>query len=309
MPAKWLSYDMTMINSAPILVVASAYTRQGLLAVLSSQLPVNILTAKNSAAALSLIRELQPIVVVIDSWLPELEVYKIIALVTDMRPYIKCVLLMDTDHQVSTPFTSENHATVSRRYPTEKFTRSIENIWKAAVKQRQDIIKSESISDIHQEQEQKPMEHQFVVFKLGEEHYGVDIADVESIIKMQPITGIPKAPEFIEGVTNLRGSVIPILDLRKRFEIDNIELTPDSRIVVINLQGTKVGMIVDAVSEVLQIDDKAIEPPSPMASSIDTTFITGIAKIGERLVILLDLDRVLSVTERSALETLPEPPK
>jgi purine-binding chemotaxis protein CheW len=150
------------------------------------------------------------------------------------------------------------------------------------------------------------MEHQFVIFRLGEEDYGVDIAAVESIIKMQAITGIPKAPEFIEGVTNLRDSVIPILDLRKRFSLDKVDLNADSRIVVITMRAMKVGMIVDAVSEVLQIDDTAIEPPSPMTSSIDTAFITGIAKVGERLVILLDLERVLSVTEKSDLEALPE---
>jgi len=145
------------------------------------------------------------------------------------------------------------------------------------------------------------MEQQFVVFELGEEHYGVDIAAVDGIIKMQEITNLPKVPDFIEGVTNLRGSVIPILDLRKRFEL---ELTADSRIAVINMEDIKVVMIADAVSEVLQINEEDIELTPVLISSVDTAFITGIAKVEDasdgrasdtRLIILLDLDRVLSI--------------
>jgi purine-binding chemotaxis protein CheW len=148
------------------------------------------------------------------------------------------------------------------------------------------------------------MEHQLVVFELANEHYGVDIAAVESIIKMQMITVVPQAPMFVEGVTNLRGSVLPVVDLRKRFSLDCQETGKNSRIVVVTIQGIKVGMIVDAVSEVLRISDDAIEPPPPMVTTLDSSFITGIAKVGEQLIILLDLGKVLSIQEQTSLSAI-----
>ncbi len=148
------------------------------------------------------------------------------------------------------------------------------------------------------------MEHQLVVFELGNEHYGVDISAVEAIIKMQPITVVPHTPHFVEGVTNLRGSVLPVIDLRKRFGLSWEDISKNSRIVVIVLGKTKVGMIVDAVSEVMRVQDDAIEPPPAMVTSVDTTFIIGIAKIGDKLVILLDLSKVLSLQEAQELAPL-----
>jgi purine-binding chemotaxis protein CheW len=150
------------------------------------------------------------------------------------------------------------------------------------------------------------MEKQLVVFELAKEHYGVDIAAVESIIKMQEITCVPHAPAFIEGVTNLRGSVLPVIDLRKRFGLNAHRADHrDNRIVIVSIDGTKVGMVVDAVSEVLPISDEAIEPPPPMVTTVDTAFITGIAKVEQRLVILLDLGKVLSLEEKTDLHPLP----
>jgi purine-binding chemotaxis protein CheW len=151
------------------------------------------------------------------------------------------------------------------------------------------------------------MEKQLVIFELANEHYGVDIAAVESIIKMQAITAVPHAPVFVEGITNLRGKVLPVIDLRKRFGLNCQENTRDSRIVVVSLNGAEVGMTVDGVSEVLSISDEAVEPPPPMVTTVDSTFITGIAKIGgqeerDRLVILLDLGKVLSIEEKRELQ-------
>lgn len=153
------------------------------------------------------------------------------------------------------------------------------------------------------------MERQLVVFELANEHYGVDIAAVESIIKMQPITAVPQAPAFVEGITNLRGSVLPVMDLRKRFGLSGreqkTEIThDDKRIVVVSMDGMKIGMIVDAVSEVLRVQEEAIEPPPPMVTTINSAFITGIAKVGERLIILLDLARVLTVSEKDEMANL-----
>jgi purine-binding chemotaxis protein CheW len=148
------------------------------------------------------------------------------------------------------------------------------------------------------------MENQLVVFTLAKEHYGVRIAVVESIIKLQPITAVPCSPAFVEGVTNLRGRVLPVIDLRKRFGLPADEPTKDTRIVVVEMSGTLVGMIVDAVSEVLRVPAESIESPSPIVTTVDSAFITGIAKVGERLIILLDLEKVLSPEEKADLQVL-----
>ncbi len=148
------------------------------------------------------------------------------------------------------------------------------------------------------------MENQFVVFELGSENYGVSIASVESIIKLQAITKIPHARDFVAGVTNLRGKVLPVVDLRKRFGLPPQEADKNSRIIIISVNEIEVGMIVDGVSEVLTIQDQNIEPTPALTVSVDTSFITGIAKVEQRLVILLDLARVLSANEQESLAAL-----
>jgi purine-binding chemotaxis protein CheW len=148
------------------------------------------------------------------------------------------------------------------------------------------------------------MENQLVVFDLANEHYGVDIGAVEGIIEMQPITAVPRAPDFVEGVTNLRGSVLPVIDLRTRFGLSVREKSKETRIVVVEMNDSTVGMVVDGVSEVLRVEEEAIEPPSPIVTTVDSAFITGIAKLEERLVILLDLGKVLSAKEQGELQTL-----
>ena len=147
-------------------------------------------------------------------------------------------------------------------------------------------------------------EEQLVIFILAREHYGVDIGAVESIIKMQPITAVPRAPSFVEGLTNLRGTVLPVIDLRRRFGLPVEEETKETRIVVVEINGMTVGMVVDGVSEVLHVPGEDIEPPSPIVSTVDSSFITGIAKVDERLIILLDLGQVLSTRERAGLQAL-----
>ena len=145
------------------------------------------------------------------------------------------------------------------------------------------------------------MDNQVVVFRLGTEDFGVSISSVESIIKMQAITKMPHAPAFVEGVTNLRGKVLPVMDLRTRFGLPPQEKDKNSRIIIINVSGIEVGMIVDGVSEVLTISEQSVEPTPAIASSVDSNFITGIAKIDQRLVILLDLGQVLSSHEQESL--------
>jgi len=149
------------------------------------------------------------------------------------------------------------------------------------------------------------MEKQLVVFDIDREHYGVDIAAVESIIKMQAITAVPRAPAFVEGVTNLRGKVLPVIDLRRRFGLAATDPTKDTRIVVVELNSVTVGMVVDGVSEVLRVSNDSIEPPSPVVTTVDSAFIRGIAKVGERLIILLDLSQVLTLEEANQAQALP----
>jgi len=148
------------------------------------------------------------------------------------------------------------------------------------------------------------MENQLVVFDLANEHYGVDIGAVESIIKMPEVTVVPHAPQFVEGVTNLRGAVLPVIDLRKRFGLPVGEATRETRIVVTEVAGITAGMVVDGVSEVLRVPEEAIEPPSPLVMTVDSAFIIGIAKVDERLVTLLDLGKVLSLDELADLNTM-----
>ncbi|NSW76578.1 MAG: chemotaxis protein CheW [Candidatus Atribacteria bacterium] len=147
-------------------------------------------------------------------------------------------------------------------------------------------------------------ELQLVAFQLGEESYGVDIAQVQEIIRMQPVTKVPGAPTFVEGVINLRGRVIPVLDLRKRFNLPARQDTKDTRIVVVEVPPHTVGMIVDAVDEVLRISEDKVEPPSPFIASIDTEYLRGVGKLEGKLLILLDLSKVLSKEEKNALEDL-----
>ena len=138
------------------------------------------------------------------------------------------------------------------------------------------------------------MERQLVIFDLSGEVYGIDIATVHEIIRMQAITKVPKAPFFVEGIINLRGKVIPVVDMRKRFGLRNVEQTRDNRIVVVDSGGTNTGIIVDAVTEVLRIAEDSVEPPSDIITTIDSDFLTGIAKRDSTMIILLDLDKVLS---------------
>jgi purine-binding chemotaxis protein CheW len=142
------------------------------------------------------------------------------------------------------------------------------------------------------------MEKQLVIFEVGTEHFGIDIASVEGIVKVLEITKVPQAPACVEGVANLRGQVIPVVDLHKRFGMPNTEKTNETRIVVANVGSTKIGMIVSAVSEVLTIDDSSIEPPPSMVSNANSAYIVGIANIEKRLIILLDLAKVLSIEEQ-----------
>lgn len=145
---------------------------------------------------------------------------------------------------------------------------------------------------------------QVVSFALGSEEYGVDIAQVQEINRMVTITHVPRAPHFMEGVINLRGQLIPIIDLRTRFGMPRSEQSKNTRIVVTEIGSKRVGMVVDSVSEVLRIPVEEIEDAPDMIAGVDTEYIRGVGKIGDRLIILLDLGRVITGSERRDLEAL-----
>ncbi len=136
-------------------------------------------------------------------------------------------------------------------------------------------------------------EKQMVLFELGTETYGLDIASVYEIIRMQPITKVPKAPNYVEGVINLRGRVIPVIDIGKRFGFEKTDDIKNKRIVVINIKDTTLGIIVDAVTEVIRIPTDSIEPVSDIVTSGQSDYLMGIAKLPEKMIILLALDKLL----------------
>ena len=147
-------------------------------------------------------------------------------------------------------------------------------------------------------------ELQIVVFELGAERYGVDIATVYEIIRYQPITAVPRAPAFVEGIINLRGRIIPVVDLRARLGLTTSEMTKATRIVVAETAGTRVGLIVDGVSEVLMVSGDAVEPTNELVAGVDAASLRGIAKLGERLIILLALDGLFGAGDEEAMAAL-----
>lgn len=148
------------------------------------------------------------------------------------------------------------------------------------------------------------MEQQLVIFELANEFYGINIAVVESIIKMQAITQLPQSPVYVKGVTNLRGSVLPVIDLRSRFALEPREDTRQTRIIIVTMGSIKVGVTVDGVSEVLRVSDELIEPLPPMVNSVNSVFLKGIVRLENRLIILLELGKVLDLNDQQVLEAL-----
>lgn len=144
-------------------------------------------------------------------------------------------------------------------------------------------------------------EIQLVIFEIDRGEYGVNILDVQEIIRVPSITKVPRAPVFVEGIINLRGQVLPVIDLRKRLGTQEKDLDFTSRIIVVAQNGRRVGLIVDAVREVTRIPRSSIEPAPPEVLDVDSQFVEGVGKKGDRLLVLLKLDKVLSVKEQKEL--------
>ncbi len=145
---------------------------------------------------------------------------------------------------------------------------------------------------------------QVVSFRLATEEYGVDIAQVQEIIRMVEITHVPRAPRFMEGVINLRGQLIPIIDLRTRFGMKRLDATKSTRIVVTEIGSKRVGIVVDSVSEVLNIPIENVEDAPEMIAGVGTEYIQGVGKVGDRLIIMLDLTMVITGEDKRDLENL-----
>ncbi len=145
---------------------------------------------------------------------------------------------------------------------------------------------------------------QLVTFKLGSEEFALDILKVQEINRIVEITKVPKAPDFVEGVINLRGRVIPIVDIRKKFHLNIKEATKETRIIVVNIMNKTIGLIVDSVSEVLRINSLTIQPPPPLIAGLDSDYIKGVGKLDERLIILLDIDKIFTTGEHKLIESM-----
>jgi purine-binding chemotaxis protein CheW len=148
---------------------------------------------------------------------------------------------------------------------------------------------------------------QVIGFRIGEETYGVRISAVREIVRVPEITSVPNAPETIEGVINLRGKIIPVMDLRKRFGQADVRTDKKSRILVVEIENRLLGLIVNSASEVLKIPPSEIESPGNMFSEGESGYVTGVGKLGGRLIILLDIAMLLQRPELRRLEEAAEP--
>ncbi len=148
------------------------------------------------------------------------------------------------------------------------------------------------------------MDHKVIVFQLKDEEYAVSVQQVGSIERIEPITRVPQTADFVKGVINMRGVVTPIIDLRKRFGIEETEFSDSTRIIIVYMDDIEVGLIVDAANDVIDIPESAIEPAPEVVGSVDVDYIQGVAKLENRLLILLDLQKVLSKNEMNELKTV-----
>jgi purine-binding chemotaxis protein CheW len=142
---------------------------------------------------------------------------------------------------------------------------------------------------------------QLVTFRLGGEEFGLDVFQVHEILRYEEPTPMPKAPAFVEGVLDVRGLLVPVVDLRKRFELHELRYDEETRIMLVDYHGERLGLIVDEVSEVMRVAETAVTAPPQYVKGLAAEFIRGIVRLESRLVVLLDLEKILSSQERMQL--------
>ena len=147
---------------------------------------------------------------------------------------------------------------------------------------------------------------QYVIFRLDESEFGVEIGQVLRIVRLMEVTRVPRAPRFLEGVVNIQGEMVPVVDLKKRFELPWQEYGDKARILVVEVEGQTVGMMVDSVAEIAWIPASAIEPPPEMVAEISGVYLTGLGRLDDQLIIILNLSRVLTTEEVEDLEQMGE---
>ena len=145
---------------------------------------------------------------------------------------------------------------------------------------------------------------EFLTFRLGAEEYGIDILKVQEIRSYEQPTRIANAPAFIKGVVNLRGVIVPIVDLRLKLGCETADYNSFTVVIVLNVKGRVVGAVVDSVSDVLALDKDTIKPAPEMSSAVDTSFITGIASVAERMLILMDIEGLMASEEMGLINTI-----
>ena len=152
------------------------------------------------------------------------------------------------------------------------------------------------------------MEFKIVSFVLGDEEFGVDIMKIDSIVELGKLTKIPESADYVEGVMNFRGTVIPVINLRRKFYMEDLpeDAKKKSKVIVVNLDDRKVGFMVDDVREVLTITDEQLEEPPEEVGGVGRAYVLGIAKMGESMMIILDIDKVLSAEEKLEIGRLVE---
>ena len=148
------------------------------------------------------------------------------------------------------------------------------------------------------------MQKQYVIFKLNREEYGVEISHVQEITEIKSITTVPNTPSFVEGIINLRGKIVPIVSIKKRFDLPQQAEKEEQRIIIINLNEKQVGFIVDDASQVLTLDESQIENPPELIAGIDRDYIIGIGKVEEKIIVLLDLEKILTEQEQKEIEKM-----
>lgn len=155
--------------------------------------------------------------------------------------------------------------------------------------------------DVFEDEDEDTQKDKFLTFRLENEDYGIQIRHITEIIVMQDITHIPDMPEFIIGLINLRGQIISIMDVRKRFRLKSKEYDDRTCIIVVNINTISVGLIVDTVNEVINIPENVIDPPPRGHLDIDSSYILGLAKVGKKVKVLVDIERILQDNEMSQI--------